>query len=167
VKPQVDFWSTGRRGDIVQLPLLESVALDGRIDQRAVFSSAGPSRAEFERISVPFMTTPGNVRLADAPFTLAEIARCRRDLGHWYRDRKPIVHVTMASVWDQFYIDVPKRLGAKILLVIHDAQHHIGEESRLITFLEKRLIRIADHIAGTVCERGLVPFVPYMWFHRA
>jgi glycosyltransferase involved in cell wall biosynthesis len=147
VKPQVDFWSTGRRGDIVQLPLLESVALDGRIDQRAVFSSAGPSRAEFERISVPFMTTPGNVRLADAPFTLAEITRCRRDLGHWYRDRKPIVHVTMASVWDQFYIDVPKRLGAKILLVIHDAQHHIGEESRLITFLEKRLIRIADHIA--------------------
>jgi hypothetical protein len=140
VKPQVDFWSTGLRGDIVQLPLLESVAQDGRIDQRAVFSSAGPSRAEFERIGLPFLTTPGNRRLVDAPSTLAEVIRCRRSLGHWYRDRKPIVHVTMASVWDQFYIDVPKQHGAKILLVIHDAQHHIGEESRLITLLENRLI---------------------------
>jgi glycosyltransferase involved in cell wall biosynthesis len=147
VKPQVDFWSTGLRGDIVQLPLVESLAQDGRTDQRVVFSSAGPSRAEFDRIGLPYLTTPGNRRLAAAPATVADIVRCRGALRSWYHDRKPIVHVTMASVWDQFYIDVPKRSGAKILLVIHDAQHHIGEESKLLTLLEKRLIRIADHVA--------------------
>ncbi len=147
MKPQVDFWSTGLRGDIVQLPLVQAIAQDGRIDQRIVFSSAGPSRDKFEKTNLTFMTTPGNRRLTDAPSTLVEVARCRSALRQWYSDRQPIVHITMASVWDQLYIDVPKRCGAKILLVVHDAQHHIGEESRLLTLLEKRLIRIADHVA--------------------
>jgi glycosyltransferase involved in cell wall biosynthesis len=53
----------------------------------------------------------------------------------------------MKSVWDHFYIDIPKRMGAIILLTIHDAQQHIGEESRLWAASEKRLFRLADHIA--------------------
>lgn len=147
MRAKVDFWSTGLRGDMVQLPLVEAVAQDNNIEQRIVSSALGPSRVRFEETGLPFVATPGNRRLLSAPFTLAQIARCRADLRNWYAHHKPIVHVTMASPWDQFYLDVPKRCGAKILLTIHDAVQHIGEENRLMVVLENRLIRLADHVA--------------------
>jgi glycosyltransferase involved in cell wall biosynthesis len=146
VKAQVDFWSTGLRGDIVQLPLVKAVAQSNHIEQRIVFSDAGPSRVGFEETGLPFVATPGNRRVLNAPTTLARIMQCRARLRDWYAHHKPIVHVTMASAWDQFYLDVPKRNGAKILLTIHDAVQHIGEESRIMIALENRLIRLADDV---------------------
>lgn len=145
---QVDLWSSGYRGDMVQLPLLQALALEGGLDQRAVFSAKSPSRAGFEALGIPSLALAGDTRPLAAPATLWRVARTRSRLKAWYRDRRPIVHVTMGSIWDQFYLDVPKRQGATILLTVHNARPRIGEEvGRIGAKLEDRLIRLADHVA--------------------
>lgn len=148
MKAQVDLWSSGYRGDMVQLPLLQALAGEAGLDQRAVFSEKSASRAGFEALGIPSMTLSGDTRPLAAPLTLGRIAGTRSRLKTWYRDRRPIVHVTMGSIWDQFYLDVPKRQGATILLTVHNARPRIGEEvGRVAAMMEDRLIRLADHVA--------------------
>jgi glycosyltransferase involved in cell wall biosynthesis len=145
---QVDLWSSGYRGDMVQLPLLQALASETGLDQRAVFSDQSPSCAGFEQSGVPLLTLSGDRRALAAPAIPWRVARTRSRLRHWYRDRRPIVHVTMGSIWDHLYLDVPKRQGATILLTVHNARPRIGEEvGRIAAMMEDRLIRLADHIA--------------------
>jgi glycosyltransferase involved in cell wall biosynthesis len=145
---QVDLWSSGYRGDMVQLPLLQALAGETGLEQRAVFSDTSPSRAGFEALGIPSIALSGDTRPLAAPATLWRVAGTRSRLKAWYSDRRPIVHVTMGSIWDQFYLDVPKRQGATILLTVHNARPRIGEEvGRIAAKLEDRLIRLADHVA--------------------
>ena len=145
---QVDLWSSGYRGDMVQLPLLQALAGEPGLDQRAVYSDKSPSRAGFEALGIPSLTLSADTRPLAAPATLWRVLRTRSRLKAWYRERRPIVHVTMGSIWDQFYLDVPKRQGATILLTVHNARPRIGEEvGQVAAKMEDRLIRLADHVA--------------------
>lgn len=146
-KLPVDLWSSGFRGGLVHLPLAQALGQTGRIDLRSVVSGKSEMRPAFEALDVPLLLTAGETRALRIPSTLMQVAKVRERLRKWYADRRPIVHVTMASAWDQFYLDVPKRHGAKILLTIHDAQHHVGEENPILLQLENRLIRMADDVA--------------------
>jgi glycosyltransferase involved in cell wall biosynthesis len=157
---QVDLWSSGYRGDMVQLPLLQALAGETRLEQRAIFSDQSPARAEFEALGLPFMTVSGDRR--PRPSALWKVAETRSRLSGWYRDRRPIVHVTMGSIWDQLYLDVLRRRGATILLTVHNARPRIGEEvGRIAAKIEDRLIRLADHVAvlsdyaGEQMEKGI------------
>lgn len=133
---------------MVHLPLLQALAAEGGLDQRAVYSDRSPALAGFEATGVPSLTLSGDTRPVAAPGAPWRIARTRARLKAWYSDRRPVVHVTMGSIWDQFYLDVPKRQGATILLTVHNARPRIGEEvGRLAAKMEDRLIRLADHVA--------------------
>jgi glycosyltransferase involved in cell wall biosynthesis len=144
---QVDSWTTGYRGDIVQRPLVEALAADGRVAQRLIFTDASPRRQDLVDLGLPYVTTPGDRRIGHALSTLREIRRSRARLHEWYRQSPRLVHIVMGSPWDQLFVDIPKRHGSRILLTVHDSQRHIGEESWMMDQLEERLMRVADHIA--------------------
>jgi glycosyltransferase involved in cell wall biosynthesis len=145
----VDLWSTGFRGDIVQRPLVQAMANEEELRRRIIYCSQTPAKLAMQSLQLPSCVTAGTRRVLDIPALLPSVLRARSELRRFYGDqnKQRIVHVTMASPWDQLYIDIAKRSGAKILLVVHDAQRHIGEESRAAVLLENRLIGLADHIA--------------------
>jgi glycosyltransferase involved in cell wall biosynthesis len=153
---QVDSWTTGYRGDIVQRPLVEALTADGRVEQRLVFTSESPRTQELIDLGLPYITTPGDRRVHKAFSTLREVQRSRARMHEWYRRGPRLVHIVMASPWDQLFLDIPKRHGSRILLTIHDAQPHIGEESWFLARLEPRLIKLADHIAVLSSYAGAV-----------
>ncbi|HEX8621007.1 MAG TPA: glycosyltransferase family 4 protein [Allosphingosinicella sp.] len=145
---QIDSWTTGLRGDIVQRPLVEALAADGRVAQRLVFSSESQRKQDLIDLGLPYATTPNDRRIRNALSTLLEIRRARARLHQWYRQAQPrIVHIVMGSPWDHLFVDIPRRHGSQILLTVHDSQRHIGEESWAMDQLEGRLMRVADHIA--------------------
>jgi glycosyltransferase involved in cell wall biosynthesis len=144
---EVDSWTTGYRGDLVQRPLVEALEADGRVTQRLIFADASPSKQALAQMGVPYITTPGDRSLHKALWSLTEVRRVRARMREWYREGPRLVHITMASIWDLMFVDIPKRHGSRVLVTIHDAQRHIGEESWIATRLENRLIRSVDHIA--------------------
>jgi glycosyltransferase involved in cell wall biosynthesis len=146
---EVDLWTTAMRGDVVQQPLAKALMADGRVNQRLVFCEQSLGKESMQELCVQSCSTAGTKNVREVPFLIPRIFSTRSKLRDFYRNSNSsqIVHVTMASIWDQFYLDIAKNSGAKILLVVHDAQRHIGEESRWAERLESRLISMADHLA--------------------
>jgi glycosyltransferase involved in cell wall biosynthesis len=145
----IDLWSTGYRGHIVQKPLVQALQSVGKANLRVVYCEKSPGIEAMQKLSLPECHTACARGLRDLPDFSSEILKSRSELSKFYNatPQKRIVHITMASPWDQFYIDIVKKSGAKILLVVHDAQRHIGEKNFLFDQLESRLIRLADDIA--------------------
>ncbi|MEQ1711210.1 MAG: glycosyltransferase family 4 protein [Hyphomicrobium sp.] len=127
--------------------MIEALAASGAVQQRIVVADASSSLDVLSASRIPLLALPSSGTIRNVPQTAFRALPARSRLRTWYQKTKPIVHVAMASPWDQFYLDIPKRSGAPILLTIHDAKRHIGEESRFIDMMEGRLIRMADHIA--------------------
>jgi glycosyltransferase involved in cell wall biosynthesis len=147
VKIGVDFWSTGYNGDAVQLPLVAAIKDSGKIDQRLIYAEESASAQLFDAFGVPSVVTPSRMQGASPVALLSRIRNARANLKTFYEARQPLVHVTMHSLCDQPFIDIPKKCGAKILLTVHNGQYHIGEESWVMTLSERRLISLADEIA--------------------
>ncbi|MBK6367977.1 MAG: glycosyltransferase [Polaromonas sp.] len=53
----------------------------------------------------------------------------------------------MGSPWDLFFLNAAKRTKCPIVLTIHDAHQHLGEESILMDAIRKWSISKVDHIA--------------------
>ncbi len=154
----VDLWSTGHHGYVVQRPLVEALIADGRADLRAIFCDETSGVGGMKALPVPQCTTTGTRSIKQIPMLLLQIIRTRSHLKQFYAksDHVRIVHITMSSPWDIFYLDIAKRSGAKILLVIHDPEPHSGEESWLIDQVNACLISMADHIAVLTPHAGKV-----------
>lgn len=85
-------------------------------------------------------------------FMLSSVELTRR---HW-RARYDVIHVHSVPDFEVFAAAVPKLLGAKLILDIHDivpefyaAKFKVGTDSlafRLLRFVEKRSARFADHV---------------------
>ena len=154
----VDLWSTGYRGYLVHLPLSIAVKGESLIRQRLVFCQQSVGAVQMQELGLESCGCTGAGSLRQAVRLIPQVLRTRRELNKFYRDsgRNRIVHVAMASPWDQLYLDIPKRHGAKILLVIHDAVRHLGEESWIMDRLESRLYGMADEIAVLTPYAGKV-----------
>jgi glycosyltransferase involved in cell wall biosynthesis len=79
-------------------------------------------------------------------------------------DRTEAVVALMPHVWSQLVIDVVHAAGARYLTVVHDAEHHPGEQSRALHAWLLRETRKADHVvtlsrtvAEQLCAGGSVP----------
>jgi glycosyltransferase involved in cell wall biosynthesis len=145
----IDLWSTGYRGNMVHRPLVQALQATGQSNLRIVYCGKSHGLEEMQKLSLPEFQTACARSLRDLLRFPSEILKTRRELSQFYNatPRNRIVHITMASPWDQFYIDIVKKSGAKILLVVHDAQRHIGEKSFIFDQLDSRLIGLADDVA--------------------
>lgn len=71
----------------------------------------------------------------------------RQQLTKRIRARASVVHVTMGSPWDAFYLGAARRAGRPIIITLHDAERHPGEEGSLFDRLEPYIVRQADYVA--------------------
>ena len=143
----VDLWALGRIGHLFQRPLIQALAPTGALDLRAIMSDADADLDGMKRLDLPMLVLPGAAKRADAVRLSWRLWGARRRLAAFQRGAKRIVHITMGSRWDMLYLSVAKRAGATILLSVHDATHHPGEESRLVQALADRAIKLSDHVA--------------------
>jgi glycosyltransferase involved in cell wall biosynthesis len=143
----VDLWALGRRSYEVHWPVAQAFVESGQVELRVVVSDGNAFLPEFERLPVPLLklALPSPPRRAIAfPFRWL---RDRRRLSGFVRRGPRLVHVAISSPWDSLYLAVAKRAGATILVTVHDATPHPGEENRLIQWTLDRVTGLADHVA--------------------
>jgi glycosyltransferase involved in cell wall biosynthesis len=143
----VDNWALGRRSHGVQAPLLEAMAGMDSLDLRGVISDANADLAAYRALPLPMLVLPTAAGASRLPGLAARLLPARRRLSRSSGMNGRLVHVTMWSPWDLFYLPVAKRAGAKLLLTVHDVMLHPGEEHWLKQAAWDKVIRLADHIA--------------------
>jgi glycosyltransferase involved in cell wall biosynthesis len=142
---------------------VEALLEDGRIDLRAVFAEASPRASAMTRLSMDFIQSPqfelNPLVLARLPLRLWQTFR---QLSDWYVNPPDIVHVTMLSPIDIILLQVAFRSRALVLVTVHDAVMHIGEESWFHEILTKHLIARSDGVVvlSQYAEAVLRPRLP-------
>jgi glycosyltransferase involved in cell wall biosynthesis len=138
-------WALGRKGYMVQYPLLVALNVDGK----ALAVTAAVN------IHLHDITHNANLLLSiNTPtdiFSLFNfffyLRRSRRELLARLKERVSVVHVIMISPWDVFFLSTLKNSGCPLVVTIHDAKQHIGEESLLHDKLRDWMISGADYVA--------------------
>jgi glycosyltransferase involved in cell wall biosynthesis len=138
-------WSTSRRsGALFQGPLYTALSLDGRV--HAVTSPLSPIRDAINRdgnlLGSPVAITGAGSALAFPFRCWIDRSRLREALGK----HASLVHVTMPAPWDVFYLQAARDAGVPIIVTVHDASRHPGEESRILARLDRSIMAMADHL---------------------
>jgi glycosyltransferase involved in cell wall biosynthesis len=153
---RVDSWFTGRRGDFQQ-PLVHALVAAGEIDLRLLFAAGSARAPAMAAHGLPSIESPTASLSSSALGFPSRVLATRRQLNDWYRhDARGVVHVTMLAPWDLLFLDIPKRAGATILVTIHDAVLHLGEENPINEMIIGALIAQADHIVTLSKSSGEV-----------
>lgn len=143
---EVDLWSLGRRGYEIHWPLLQAMRDDAGLALRSVISETNADLAAYEALPSPLLVLPGAARASQIPALATRLFPARRRLAR-SGGKGRIVHVTRFAPWDLLYLPAAKRSGATILLTVHDATPHPGEESRRTRMVGDKVLALADHVA--------------------
>jgi glycosyltransferase involved in cell wall biosynthesis len=138
-------WALGRKGFITLHPLLTALNQDGKA--LAVTSTAN--------VYLQTMTQSDQLLYAiEIPTNRSSLVkffcswyRIRKELIKALRENASVIHVVMSSPWDIFFLSAARQANCPILLTIHDAQQHLGEESTVMDAIRKWTIAKTDHIA--------------------
>ena len=139
-------WSLSRRsGSLFQAPLFAALNVEGC--GFAVCSPESPARDVFIRsaklIDTPVCPTSINTAFA---FALSGLS-ARHRLSDKLKRHASIVHVTMSSPIDAFYLQAAKAANVPIILTLHDSVRHLGETNRILDAIDRRILKLVDHIA--------------------
>lgn len=138
-------WSlSNRSGSLFQKPLFAALNLEG--DAFAVCSPASVAVADFNARGKLLMAPPTLDRLTSIPLTVAAAPFARYRLKQMLHQRAELVHVTMGSPIDAFYLAAAKSAGIPVVMTIHDNARHLGEGSRTLDALERWTLGYVDHI---------------------
>lgn len=139
-------WSLANKsGSGFQLPLLNS--LNNLCSAKAICAQSSPITRS-ERLADRVLFTPITAYSARTALQFP--------VRYWFDFQKvtaviakhaSVVHVTMGSPWDALYLKAAKKAGVPIIVTIHDAERHPGEEGNAYDHAEKIFLRYADHIA--------------------
>jgi glycosyltransferase involved in cell wall biosynthesis len=154
----VDLWALGRRSYEIHWPILQALGTEPSIDLRSVISDGNADLAEYQALPDPPLILP--LPRGKGPlWFVRNIARERARVRHFAAPQRRIIHVALGTPWDLLYLPVAKRAGATVVMTVHDAVHHVGEESRLSQFVMDRVYGLADHLVvlSTHVRDGLVP----------
>lgn len=138
-------WSlSNRSGSLFQKPLFAALNLEN--DALAVCSPASVAVSDFEKQGKLLMAPPTLDRLTSIPPTLAAAPFARFRLKQMLHQKAELVHVTMSSPIDAFYLAAAKSAGIPIVMTIHDNARHLGERNRALDAIEWWTRRYVDHI---------------------
>ncbi len=141
-KPCPVIWALGNKGYLVQSPLI--AALGARSPVLAVTNSSNihlqSIRDNNQLLHV--LTTPDNW-IGGIRF-LFNLNNTRNQLVDKLRLHASVIHVVMCSPWDIFFLGILAKVGVPIIVTIHDAVQHKGEESVVMDYLRDWCISKAD-----------------------
>jgi glycosyltransferase involved in cell wall biosynthesis len=138
-------WALGRKGYMVQTPLL--AALKESATTLAVTSTNNIHKQKYAQQQQLLLAidTPNDLR-SGVKF-----------IFYWYKvhskiaallqRRASVIHVIMCSPWDIFFLHALSKMHIPLIVTIHDAVQHKGEESFLMDKLRDWCIKKADLIA--------------------
>jgi glycosyltransferase involved in cell wall biosynthesis len=138
-------WSlSNRSGSLFQKPLFAALNLEG--EASAVCSPASVAVPYFKKKHKLLIAPPTLVGAASAlPFlTTAPMARSR--LKQLLLEKAELVHVTMGSPIDAFYLAAAKSAAIPVVMTIHDNARHLGEGNRMLDMLDRLTLRYVDHV---------------------
>lgn len=130
---------------MVQSPLL--AALNANTCALAVTSGANIHLQDIREKSQLLLAIeiPSNINTA-CKFILNWYA-VKKQLIQFLRQRASIIHVIMCSPWDIFFLKIAKQSRIPLVVTIHDAVQHKGEESYLMDKLRRWCMAQASDIA--------------------
>lgn len=137
-------WALGRFGAFFQMPILKALSLEL---QPLAVASRQSARTDYRDRADMILAAPRTITGARSamPFALGMLGD-RWQLAHRLRERAQIVHVTMISPWDAWYLKAARMAGVPSLVTIHDATRHPGEESGALDRVAQMVLRHADHV---------------------
>jgi glycosyltransferase involved in cell wall biosynthesis len=151
----------GRRGALSQFTLdLARVAADRAIlvvsRQNELFEQINATGA----VTVPVDTFE---TAAGAMLRLPRIISIRRQMLATLREHDAdTVIVLMPHVWTPLIAPTIRRGGYRYIVVVHDAQRHVGDRTGLFTpwllrdaWQADRVVALSEHVAGQLVRRGL------------
>jgi glycosyltransferase involved in cell wall biosynthesis len=138
-------WALGSKGYMVQYPLL------------AALNESGTTLTVTAGVNIYLQNTTQSSQLLYAVEIPTNVRSLIKFLMNWHKTKKElvqqlkanasIIHIIMASPWDIFFMAAARKANRPILLTIHDAQQHLGEESFVMDTIRNWAISQADHIA--------------------
>ena len=135
-------WAIGRKGYLVQSPLISALGAHTRV--LAVTNSSKihlPTIRENKQLLHAF-STPDNWK--DGSSFLFNLNNTRNQIVDKLRQHASVIHVVMCSPWDIFFMGILAKVGVPIIVTIHDAVQHKGEESVVMDYLRDWCISKAD-----------------------
>lgn len=138
-------WAIGRKGYMVQYPLL--VALNQCGKTLAVTADANIYLQNISQSSQLLCAVEIPTNISSLIKFLLSWYKTKKELVRQLKNNASIIHIIMASPWDVFFMAAAKKANCPILLTIHDAQQHLGEESFIMDTIRNWAISQADHIA--------------------
>jgi glycosyltransferase involved in cell wall biosynthesis len=138
-------WSlSNRSGSLFQQPLLAALNLEG--EASAVCSPHSPARPVYESSGKLLMAPPVVTGTASIAGFVGGAIRARRRLAQRISAEASVVHVTMSSPIDAFYIAATRKTDSPVILTVHDNIRHLGEKSSLLDAVDRRIRRDVDHL---------------------
>jgi glycosyltransferase involved in cell wall biosynthesis len=138
-------WALGRKGYMVQYPLL--VALNERGKTLAVTADANIYLQNISKSSQLLCAVEIPTNVSSLIKFLLNWYKTKKELVRQLKNNASVIHIIMASPWDIFFLTAARKTNRPILLTIHDAQQHLGEESFVMDVIRNWAISQADHIA--------------------
>lgn len=130
-------------GVLFQAPLYSALKTTGPLGVVAAATNTMLPIAEKagELLACPSTITAGG----DAWPFMRDSRSDRRHLRRQLQAKASLVHVTMGSPWDAFYLKAAHQTKVPVIQTVHDATRHLGEESKLLGWVEGYSYRYVDH----------------------
>lgn len=130
-------------GALFQAPLYSALKTTGPL---GVVAAATNTMLPIAEEAGELLACPSTVTAAGDvwPFVRHNMAD-RRHLRRQLQDKASLVHVTMGSPWDAFYLKAAHQAKVPVIQTVHDATRHLGEESKLLGWVEGYSYRYVDH----------------------
>ncbi len=156
-------WALGRFGTFFQMPILKALSLESR---PLAVASRRSALDDFGALPGAVLAAPRTITGARSaiPFALG-MRGDRQTLARRLRERAQLVHVTMISPWDAWYLKAARMAGVPSLVTIHDATRHPGEESGVLDRVAQMVLGHADHVV-TLSQHVYAEFQANAHFNR-
>lgn len=138
-------WSlSNNSGALFQKPLFAALNIGGQA--YAICSPVSTAKASFEKDKKLLAAPPVLTSAASVGSFFWGGHKAKSRIKRALRCTAQLVHVTMPSPLDAYYLSAAKSAGVPAIITIHDNARHLGEENPLLDLIDEWSVRHADHI---------------------
>ena len=157
IKPCPVIWALGNKGYFLQTPMIS--ILTAQLPVLAVTNANNINLQNYieQNHLLYSVDVPSNWKSTVKFFFT--LPKARAQLMKKLQQHASAIHIVMCSPWDIFFLGIATKVGVPVIVTIHDAVQHKGEESFVMDYLRDWCISKADlvtvlsyHVAQTLRE---------------